>query len=290
MTRDDLTGRTARQLVKIEPALRQPARRWLIVGLWIIATVGLHSVLGDPRIAWLNVFIVAVAGLAGGSRFGVWTGIVAALGHTGVDIALELSASDLPGVVARLAGLPAIGLVGAVVTRVQEERDVALFRSATQDSVTGLLNVRAFYEELERLRAEERPYAILLADIAGMRNLNERYGHPTGTEALRALGHVLQRNTKRTDLIARLGSDEVAVALVGADKQGAMSAAQRLAARLTEETFTLPDGQPFEVHAYYGIAAYPDHGSDEVALLREADHAVQDAKKKGPGEIGLPDR
>ncbi|MFO7890223.1 MAG: diguanylate cyclase, partial [bacterium] len=72
-----------------------------------------------------------------------------------------------------------------------------------EDPVTGLLNVRAFYAELARLRADERPFTILLADIRGMRALNERYGHPTGTEAMRALAHVLRREAGSQVLASR---------------------------------------------------------------------------------------
>lgn len=290
MARDDLTGRAASQLVRIDHLLRERGRRWTIVGLGIVLAVALHSFWGDPRLAWLSLFVVGAAGLAGGSRFGASAGAVAAAGHTAVDLALGIDASDVVGLLLRAAGLMAIGVAGAVVTRFQEQRDQALFRSATEDAITGLLNVRAFYDELASLRDRGVPYAILLADIAGMRDLNERYGHPTGTEALRALGHVLRRNTKRGDLVARLGSDEVAIALVGADQDGAMAAARRLSACLAEESFALPDGQSFEVHAYFGIAAYPQHGEDAVALLREADHAVSEAKERGPDEVALPDQ
>ena len=286
MSSEDLTGQVARQLVTIEPALRTVARRWLIVGLGIIVTVGLHSAVGDPRLAWLSLPIVAIAGLAGGSSFGLLAGFVAGAGHGGVDLALGVEGAEVVGIFVRLLVLAASGVIGAVVSRFQEERDAATFRQATEDAITGLLNVRAFYEELGRLREQQRPYAILIADIAGMRDLNERYGHPTGTEALRALGHVLQRYTKGEDLVARLGSDEIAVALVDTDEQGALAAARRLSTQLADEPITLPDGERFEVHAYYGVAAYPVHADDEVSLLREADAAVEDAKLRGPGEIG----
>lgn len=288
MGREDLTAHAARRLVTVERHLRTPGRRWLTVGFGLIIAVGLHSLLADPRLAWLSMFVIAAAGLAGGSRFGLWVGGVAAAGHTAVDVAFGIEGADVVGLIVRAAGLPAVGIMGAVVSRFEEQRDQALFRSATEDSITGLLNVRAFYDSLAELRSQGRPYSILLADIAGMRNINERYGHPTGTEALRALGHVLRRNTKRDDLVARLGSDEVAIALVGADQAGALSAARRLSARLAEASFALPDGQQFQVHAYFGIAAYPEHGEDEVALLRQADHAVNEAKGRGPDEIGFP--
>ena len=162
-----------------------------------------------------------------------------------------------------------------------------MIRSATEDPVTGLLNVRAFYDGLARLRREGADFAVLLANVAGMSELNERYGHPMGTEALSALGHALRRSVKGRDLVARLGSDEVAIALVGADRDGAMAAASRLAELLAEEELHLPDGTRLEVHAYFGIATYPTDAEDEVELLRAADHAIVAAKRAGPDEVAF---
>jgi hypothetical protein len=92
-------------------------------------------------------------------------------------------------------------------------------RAVVEDPITGLLNVRAFYAELADLRPPRQPFTILLADIRGMRALNERYGHPTGTEAMRALAHVLRASAGTEVLACRLGSDEVAVALIGDEQR-----------------------------------------------------------------------
>lgn len=287
MARPDLTAQVAERLLWVDKQLRAPVRRWLVVAGGLIVATGLHAVLGDPGIAWISALVVTTAGVAGGGRFGLAVGAAAAFGHALVDAALGVDGREVVGLLARVAALLGLGVVGAVVTRFAHQRNRALYRSATEDSITGLLNARAFYGDLARLRAAGAHYAVVLADIAGMRSLNERHGHPMGTEALRALGHVLQRNTKRGDLVARLGSDEVALALVGADEAGARAAALRLVQRLGEEPLTLPDGQSFQVHAYFGIACYPDHASEEVALLRAAQHAVAQAKGLGPDTIGV---
>lgn len=288
VARPDLTARTASQLVGLEAALRTRSRRIALTAAGLAVVVLLHALLGDARIAWLAVLFVGAAGLSGGHRFGLSAATASGAAHTLVDVVIGLGLADVLGVLARFGALLSVGLVAAVASRFEQQRDRALLRSATEDSVTGLLNVRTFYDALADLRAKNTPYAIVLADIAGMRQLNERYGHPMGTEAVRALGHVLRRNTKNGDLVARLGSDEVAIALIGADEPGAVQAAKRLAARLGEEVITLPDGRRFQVHAYFGVACFPTHAQDEVALLRQADHAVADAKERGPDEVGLP--
>lgn len=285
MAREDLVSRAASVLTAVEHRLRRPGRRWVLAGSGIAVVILLHAVTGDPRWAWLSALPAVVTGVLGGGVFGLAAALVAALGHVGVDAALGLRAAEVYGVVVRTGAFAGLGLLGAVLARIEAQRDTAMVRSATEDPVTGLLNVRTFYDGLRDLRRSGHSFSILLADVAGMRRLNDTYGHPLGTEALRALGHALRRSVKQGDLVARLGGDEVAIALVGADDAGARAAAARLAALLAEEELTLPDGTRVEVHVYFGIASFPEHGPDEAGLLRAADHAVIDAKTRGPDEV-----
>jgi diguanylate cyclase (GGDEF)-like protein len=283
--RQDVARTTADRLVLVERGLR--GRQGLLGGAAAIGIVAAsaHALLGAPELSWVTAAALATAALVVGEAALVLA-VVAAVVHAVVDIAIGqavwVGAPLVRGL--GMVGITALGAgIGVVLRRYEETRR----RSQDEDAVTGLLNVRAFYDGLFDLRQAGQAYAILLADIAGMRNLNERYGHPTGTEAMRALGHVLRRSTKGKDLVARLGSDEVAVALVGADRSGALAAARRLARLLADERITLPDGTAFRVHAYYGIATSADLAMDEVSLLRAADHAKLAAKLAGPDEIGV---
>jgi diguanylate cyclase (GGDEF)-like protein len=212
--------------------------------------------------------------------------LIAAFGHAAIDLAADLRLAPLPGIFLRSFVLVGIGLVGSAEARAEARRTDALKRVISEDAVTGLLNVRSFYDALAKLRRAETPFAILLADIRGMRALNERYGHPTGTEAMRALAHVLRRSAGPDVLASRLGSDEVAIALVGADRDRCRSIVDAIVSRLHEEQVGLPDGDRFEVHAAYGIARYPEDGDDEVAVLRSADRAKERAKSAGIDRVG----
>ena len=259
------------------------------LSIGIAATVGLHAALGDPRIAWGAVPLLLLAALAGGRRSPLVFGLLAAAGHLIVDLLHGATSADLLGLALRTLVLPGIALVGMAGRQIEEQRGKAMHRSVTEDPVTGLLNVRAFYDELARLREANRPFAILLADIRGMRALNERYGHPTGTEAMRALAHVLRREAGTDVLASRLGSDEVAVALVGDDRERTSSIVDGIIGRLHDEQVRLPDGERFEVHAAYGLARFPEDGGDEVAVLRVADRAKERAKVAGMDKVGTAD-
>jgi diguanylate cyclase (GGDEF)-like protein len=260
---------------------------FLTVGL--IVSLGLHVVIGDPQVAWLSAPIALIAGLTGGVRVALAVALVAAVGHMAIDLSSDLRLAPVPGTILRGLMLVGIGLVGTAGAKGEQQRESALQRVISEDPITGLLNVRAFYDALGRYRDNGVSFTILLADIRGMRALNERYGHPTGTEAMRALAHVLRRSAGPDVVASRLGSDEVAIALVGDDRERCRALVNDIVSRLHEEQVSLPDGDRFEIHAAYGIARYPEDGDDEVAVLRSADRAKERAKAAGLDRVGTAD-
>jgi len=289
MGRPTLTTRTRAALVLATDALEERQTRMVTLGGTLLIGLALHWWLGDPRIAWLAAPLSLLAGLAGGVRSALVVACAAALGHLAVDLVGGVSAREVLGLGVRTLVLPGLALAGTAGQQIERQRDKAMERAITEDPVTGLLSVRSFYDELVRLRVADEAFTILLADIRGMRALNERYGHPTGTEAMRALAHVLRRSTGPKVLASRLGSDEVAVALVGEDRERCRKVVDEVVERLHSELVSLPDGDQFEVHAAYGIARYPEDGDDEVSVLRAADRAKERAKAAGLDRVGLAD-
>jgi diguanylate cyclase (GGDEF)-like protein len=287
--RPTVTSRTRTALLSAVDALGAPSTRVVVLGGGVVTSVALHAAMGDDSIAWLSAPLALLAGLAGGVRSAMAVAVAAALGHAAVDLVLGIRAGEILGLAVRSAVLPGLALVGSTGADLERQRNRALQRSVSEDPVTGLLNVRVFYEELAHLRESNTPFAILLADIRGMRALNERYGHPTGTEAMRALAHVLRRSAGAEVIACRLGSDEVAVALIGDDRDRCRAVVDQVMARLQQEQVSLPDGDHFEVHAAYGIARYPEDGVDEVAVLRAADRAKERAKAAGLDRVGTAD-
>ncbi len=281
MGRPTLASRTRSMLGRIADALEPPPVAIAMLSAGVVVPIALHVALADTRMAWLAAPVAMIAGVVGGARLALTVAIVAALGHAAVDIGFGLRPGEVPGVVARTLVLPLLGLAGSAGAYVEAQRDQAMHRVVTEDPVTGLLNVRAFYDELGRLRRAGTPFAILLADIRGMRALNDQYGHPTGTEAMRAMAHVLRRAAGVDVLASRLGSDEIAVALVGEDRDRCRMVVDQVVSRLRDEQVSLPDGDRFEVHAAYGIARFPEDGEDEVTVLRAADRAKERAKVGG---------
>jgi len=281
VTRPGLAARSRAALGRIADDLEPAAYRGAVLTVGVLLPVGLHLLLGDPRLAWIAAPVVMLAGLAAGSRTALTIAVVSVVGHAVVDVVTDTSASELLGILVRSVALLLLALAGAAGADMEAQRDRAMRRAVTEDPRTGLVNVRTFCGGLARLRDEGTPFAILVADVRGMRALNEEYGHPTGTEAMRAMAHVLRRSVGADVLASRLGSDEIAVALVGDDRDRCRQIVEHVVSRLPNERVALPDGDRFEVHAAYGVARYPEDGEDEVAVLRAADRAKDRAKAGG---------
>lgn len=278
MSRPTPAVRTRLLLLRAADALEDIPSRVIVLGTGIVANLGLHLLLADPNVAWASAPLVLLAGLVGGVRVAVAIALAVGIGHTAIDIVLGTALAGLLGYMLRIGVLMGVALVGSAGALIEAQRTKAVRRAISEDPTTGLLSVRTFYDELEALQAQGVGFTILLVDIRGMRRLNETYGHPTGTEAMRALAHVLRRAAGPTALASRLGSDELAVALVGGNRQRCHQLADDMIERLHEEKVTLPDGARFEIHVAYGIARYPEDGADVVRVLRAADEAKQRAK------------
>ncbi|MEX1179076.1 MAG: GGDEF domain-containing protein [Nitriliruptor sp.] len=285
MGRPNAATRTRTSLERIADHLESPRMQVVVLGGGLLLSFLAHALL-DGTAAWLAAPVTLVAGAAAGTRVALAVAAIAAVGHLGLDLVGGVAQRELLGLVVRSAVLPFLALAGTAGAQLERQRDRALRQAINEDAVTGLLNVRVFYDAVDQLRAEGTPFAVLLADIRGMRRLNDTYGHPTGTEAVRVLAHVLRRATGTEAIASRLGSDEIGVLLVGDDRDRSQTLVTDVIARLGRETVALPGGDAFEVHAAYGIARWPEDGDDAVTLLRAAERAKEVAKAAGLDEVG----
>jgi diguanylate cyclase (GGDEF)-like protein len=152
---------------------------------------------------------------------------------------------------------------------------------ALRDPLTGLANHRSFHEALglalERAREKDEPLAVVALDFDHFKQINDTHGHPYGDEVLVLAGERLADAVRDADLVARVGGEEFAIVLPGADADAAYAAAERARAALAE--VVLVDGRRLSSSA--GIAAFPTDATDAAALLRLADSALYDAKRAG---------
>lgn len=156
-----------------------------------------------------------------------------------------------------------------------------LSQMAATDDLTQLANRRKFGEamrvELARSRRGSVPLALVLADIDHLKQINDSQGHPAGDAAIRHVADALQRGRRETDLAARLGGEEFALLLPGTDRAGAIRAAERIRAELTES----PLAQIGTVTVSLGAAIFPEDGTTERELMAVADERLYAAKSSG---------
>ncbi len=158
---------------------------------------------------------------------------------------------------------------------------------STHDSLTHLYN-RAFFTEnlqtaLYSAVRERHGLAILLIDLDGFKQVNDRLGHQVGDAVLVEVARRLERISRENDTLARLGGDEFVLLFHSPEGDQDLSALALMAERLVS-IFSMPiflDLGEIPLGASIGIAVFPSGGSTPDALLRSADQALYLAKKSG---------
>jgi diguanylate cyclase (GGDEF)-like protein/PAS domain S-box-containing protein len=180
----------------------------------------------------------------------------------------------------------AVNIIRMVLEHEATQREMN--RQARTDPLTGLLNRRAFLEEMERHAARQdrdnQPATLMFADLDNFKPVNDRLGHEAGDEVLRRTAILLRKTFRPTDLIARLGGDEFAIWLNGADHMTAAERAEFLRDEVPRDLadITGPDGP--RVSLSIGIASREaGEGEPLDSLMRRADAAMYEVKRGGRG-------
>jgi diguanylate cyclase (GGDEF)-like protein len=146
---------------------------------------------------------------------------------------------------------------------------------ADHDPLTRLQNRRAFVERLDgevgRAVRYGRSFGLVLCDLDGFKELNDRNGHQAGDAALVEFGRTLQGALRRGDEAFRIGGDEFALLLAEASETDAREVVGRVTMQL--------EG----IRASFGVASCPEHSQDSQTLFRLADDALYQAKRSGSG-------
>ena len=161
-----------------------------------------------------------------------------------------------------------------------------ILKLAYWDRLTGLPNRARFREAVQTAIARDgaQRIAVLMLDLDRFKDVNEVLGYRVGDLLLKAVAQRLQQHTLRgDDLVARLGADEFAVLLPGADGVAAQAIAQRIA-HAFESPLTLED-HTVDLGAGIGIACWPEHASDADQLLSRAEIAMHGAKRRTQGPL-----
>lgn len=183
-------------------------------------------------------------------------------------------------------------LAGQIAAALEQRAAYRLLLDASRsDPLTGLLNRRAFYEEMRRrfrrLQRDTKTAALIYLDLDNFKLVNDTHGHAKGDEALHHVADILRNNTRSTDLVARLGGDEFAVWLDNADETVAINRAQVfLVAAKALAIYSGRADRPLRMSI--GIAVHePKTAEDINEFVSRADMAMYSVKRDGKGTFGV---
>jgi len=176
-------------------------------------------------------------------------------------------------------GIVAVMTLALAALAAERRRAEEQIRSlAVTDPLTGLANYRKLVDvldtEIRRFGRTARTFAVLLLDLDGLKRINDRHGHLTGSRALRRLADILRVHCRDIDTAARYGGDEFALVIPEAGPAEAQQVAQRIRERIAQDTEEPP------ISASIGAAVYPLDGDTRDALLGAADRAMYEMKRR----------
>jgi len=176
-------------------------------------------------------------------------------------------------------GITAVtSLVLAAVVAAQRDIQGTWRELAVTDPLTGLANhrqlINALESEIRRSRRTAQPLAVVLLDLDGLKQINDRHGHLAGSLAIRRVAEALLGSCRATDTAARFGGDEFALVLPETGEAAAWHVARGVADRLAT------DAEKPNLSISVGVAVYPGHGETVEALLNAADVALYETKER----------
>lgn len=165
-----------------------------------------------------------------------------------------------------------------------EKKNEMIYR----DNLTGLYNYRYFSlffeQEVKRFTRYRRPFSLLFLDIDYFKLINDQYGHLVGSDVLCQFARVLKSLVREVDLVVRYGGDEFIVILLNANKKIAQKVSNRICLSVEKKAFIY---QQLKIYltVSIGISSYSDYGISKQQLIKTADKAMYESKKKGRNQV-----
>jgi diguanylate cyclase (GGDEF)-like protein len=179
----------------------------------------------------------------------------------------------------------------AVNSLVMLERLVASEEQALTDSLTGLYNYRFFQEslqrELSRASRSHSPLSLIVLDLDNFKLINDSYGHPVGDRVLRHLADLIQRHSRKANVVVRYGGDEFCIIVPEGDLDTARGVAERVLTEIrnspfADETHGVP---PQNLTVSAGVTSYRPEEDNAFSFFKRADENLLTAKRTGKDRV-----
>jgi diguanylate cyclase (GGDEF)-like protein len=206
------------------------------------------------------------------------------------EVGLVYASAWMPAVIL-IALLGRIALAFVVLAIVKERQEVQQRVFALTDALTGLPNRRALFEAAEALATEgavvkSGPIAVMVFDLDHFKKINDTYGHRLGDRVLQLFSNTLLDELTSESILGRLGGEEFAAILPGADLKVAATKAEGVRLAFARLAATI-DGLQVGGTVSIGVASHEDGGCDIGALFHRADGALYAAKQAGRNRVEL---
>lgn len=179
----------------------------------------------------------------------------------------------------------------ATMERQLKRRNQELEELSITDGLTGLRNRRHIMatldQEFARAGRTGRPVAVLMLDVDGFKQLNDRLGHLAGDEVLIKIASAIRSAVRGVDYAARYGGEEFVVVLPETDQAAAHDVAERIREYVASSIAAGDDSAP--VTLSIGVAGYPANGASTADVLARADEALYRAKERGRNRVEVAD-
>jgi diguanylate cyclase (GGDEF)-like protein len=260
-----------------------------------ISGLGFGIELRYDALVLVTVFTYFLGGLA--SVFACATGLALLGLHIFLSAGKGITLNQLAYESLFLLAVNAVGMLSANLTEQSVREAFWRFRTMTElselDALTRLLNRRGFdrvYAELwERAQREHKALTLAFVDVDHFKNINDRYGHEAGDQALKHVARVLGQETDPPPaLCARLGGDELVAVWYDMDRPRAELLGARIP-RMVEALQVRNEGEgPGVLTVSVGLAfVEPDANALAGDFLRRADQALYEAKQQGRNRLAI---
>jgi len=205
-----------------------------------------------------------------------------------------LQAMALGGIIYTIAAYRATRMLAFFLRRsFQLSHELRIAHEAAQqlartDELTGMKNRRAFFEmaglAFEQAKRYGRPVSVIMLDADRFKGINDMRGHAAGDEVIKALGEVIKKTVRATDVAGRLGGEEFAILLTETTIDEAAVMAERLRKNISEISVQYA-GSTITFTSSFGVAWRDDECGSLDVLIAQADEALYKAKEGGRNRV-----